>query len=368
MRRKSGDNSNDKLAAKRLDSLTATISDLFEKAVHNEKIMRRYQQFELLLLDTTKLSELFDLLLINALEFFDLCRVELLLFDPQDTLAELVDPDYFQRGLTLLSDNQCLHDIYGSKPAVRLLVEPSQNGQPLLAHFDARSAALLPLVRQGILVGSLQLGATYANRFSEDKSTDFIAHLASVIAVCLENGVNHERLHRLSMLDMLTQVKNRRAFHRALYEEISRAGRSGEPLSLLFVDLDHFKQINDRYGHLTGDRVLKVVAQQIQTLLRKTDHVCRYGGEEFALVLPKCTRELALEVAERIREQVCQLAIEDGDQKVTLTLSVGVTCWAEPDADCDEDDMAKLLTDSSDRAVYRAKAAGRNSVQYIGID
>ena len=369
MSRKSGDNDNsDRLSARRLDKLTSTISELFDKAVANEKIMRRYQQFELMLLDTSSLNELFDLLLRNACEFFSLNRVELVLFDPQDTLHELLDNQILPEGLTLLSDNRTLLAFYGRRPQVHLVVRPKAKKMPLLENLDASSVAALPLVRQGVLIGSLHLGADVEERFSQDKSTDFIAHLASVVAVCLENSVNHERLHRLSMLDMLTQVKNRRAFHRALFEEVSRAGRAGSSLSLLFVDLDHFKQINDRFGHLTGDKVLKVVAQQIQTLLRRTDHVCRYGGEEFALILPNCGRELALEVAERIRERVGETrVVGDSGEETSVTLSIGVTCWLEPDEDSNEELLAQRLTDCSDRAVYQAKANGRNCVQYIPL-
>jgi len=200
-------------------------------------------------------------------------------------------------------------------------------------------------------------------------------HLAAVIAVCLENAVNQERLNRLGLYDVLTKVKNRRAFHQALDKEVSRATRSGDPLSLLFVDLDYFKKINDTYGHPMGDKVLREVAQYINDMLRKTDHVCRYGGEEFALVLPNCGQVRAMDIGERIRLQISSLDIENeaagesSPRHIQVTLSVGVCCWVpQPEQDQGQEvDIAKALLACADRGVYLSKAAGRNSVSYVPI-
>lgn len=360
--RKSGRNAGF-LTTRRLDNLSATVSDLFEKAVQNEKILSRYQQFELKLLDADDFEALLDLLLNNSLEYFLLDCVELWLYDPQGTLQELMmDIEPFD-GLSLLPLNKGMKDIYSRKPQVRL-VSMAKESLPIFAGQSPHSVALLPLVRHGVLVGSLHLGAKESERFTLDKSTDFITHLASVVSVCLENAVNQERLLRLSMYDVLTQVKNRRAFQQALDKEVSRATRNSEPLSLLFVDLDHFKQINDTHGHPTGDRVLKVVAQFILGMLRKTDHVCRYGGEEFSLVLPNCCQARAMEIAERIRYQVSELHIEnDEGLPVSVTLSIGITSW-QPSGEI-EQGMAERLVAYSDQGVYLSKAAGRNTTRYV---
>ena len=365
------------LASQRLQQLSDMVNDLFQKATQNEEILRRYQQFELKLLDLSSFEQLLDTLLCNSLDYFHLDSVELLLYDPQGTLASLLSDEYRALpGLKLTQRLADLQSLYNSRPEVKL-VSVGDTPLPVFKGSGLRSAAMLPLCRQGLLVGSLHFGSRGQQRFTDDKSTDFIAHMASIIAVCLENVVNQERLHRLSMYDMLTQVKNRRAFHRALDEEVSRATRSGDPLSVMFVDLDHFKKINDSYGHPMGDKVLKTVAQLVDTLLRKTDHVCRYGGEEFALVLPNCGQQRALEVAERIRCQVSELRIaEDTEPQspstpadVSVTLSIGVCCWvpaAELDG-IDEAEVARLLIATSDKGVYQSKAAGRNCVHYNAL-
>ena len=139
------------------------------------------------------------------------------------------------------------------------------------------------------------------------------------------------------------------------------------------MDLDHFKAINDTHGHPAGDKVLRVIAQFFRETLRKVDHVCRYGGEEFALVLPSCGQELAMEIAERLRSRVSQLEIEiggDGDGlHLVVTLSMGVCCW-QPTRRIDEKEQAELATaliNRSDEGVYESKEKGRNTVSYVPL-
>ncbi|MCR8921168.1 DUF484 family protein [Dasania sp. GY-MA-18] len=344
----------------------ATVQELLKKAAQNEQILKRYQRFELRLLDASGFSELLNLLLDDSLAYFQLDAIELWLYDPEQTVAEHIENLDDYSNLLLLPKSEPLKQLYGAKPSVQL-VSLGRVQSPAIFHNAAlRSAAMLPLVRQGVLVGSLHMGARGHKRFALDKSTDFINHLASVVAVCFENVVNQERLHRLSMYDMLTQVKNRRAFNQALEKEVSRASRNKELLSLLFVDLDHFKRINDSHGHPTGDRALKIVAQHINQMLRKTDHVCRYGGEEFALLLPNCSPERALEIAERIRMQVSQLPIyNDAGQSLNLTLSIGVSCWQPGTTACEQALVSERLVRCADEGVYSAKSKGRNTVEFV---
>lgn len=365
------------LESRRLDNLSSTVNELFQKAVQNEQILRRYQQFELQLLALHGLEELLDMLLVNALEYFQLDKVELWLYDPQGTLEELLGADYLcTQGLHLCADTAPFRRLYSKQPIVRLVSSTDGKKLPVFSGESMRSAALLPLIRHDVLVGSLHLGAMGHQRFTDDKATEFIAHLASIVSVCLENAVNQERLHRLSMYDMLTKVKNRRAFHQSLDKEVSRAARSTDALSLLFIDLDHFKQVNDNFGHPAGDKVLREVAQFISGMLRKTDHVCRYGGEEFALLLPNCGEQRAAEISERIREGVSRLRIcspDDGLKPgclIHVTLSIGVCCWL-PSGVISSDDEAGVATQlvaQADRGVYQSKAAGRDCVHYMAMD
>lgn len=352
---------NNKLAQNRLERLARTVSELVDKATQNERILRKFQQFELELLAVSGMETLLDSLLADSLRHFRLDATELWLFDPERILRDLL-PDDLQRsaGLYWFDNDRDLRALYTAPFSVQL-ASPLPLG--LFPGRPVRSAALLPLVRQGALVGSFHFGAFSAQRFSNDKSTDFINHLASVVAVCLENCANQERLHRLSLIDMLTRVENRRAFHLSIDTEIARAIRQTEPLTVMLGDLDHFKAVNDTHGHQVGDRVLHSVAQEIAGMLRKTDHVCRYGGEEFALILPNCDRNLAIDIAERIRARVAGMRIaSDSGIEVPTSISLGVTCWTHPKPNTNN--IADRLIKIADDAVYRAKASGRNRVEY----
>tara|TARA_R110000868_G_scaffold120477_4_gene319877 strand:+ start:34052 stop:35188 length:1137 start_codon:yes stop_codon:yes gene_type:complete len=356
----------DSARGSRSSTVDPAVNTLLQKASQNEQILKRYQRFELKLLDAVGFNELLALLLEDSLAYFQLDAIELWLYDPEQTVAEHIDnPDDYPN-LQLVSRSELLKKLYAARPCVQLVPLSQSRSPAIFQGLALRSAAMLPLVRQGVLVGSLHMGARGHKRFGLDKSTDFINHLASVVAVCFENVVNRERLRRLSMYDMLTQVKNRRAFNQALAEEVSRASRNQELLSLLFIDLDHFKRINDSHGHQTGDRALKIVAQHINQMLRKTDHVCRYGGEEFALLLPNCSPERAMDIAERIRVQVSQLAIRnDEGQALTLTLSIGVSCW-QPDAAGEAaSQVGECLVKCADEGVYTAKDQGRNTIEFV---
>lgn len=358
------------------DGRNLSVKQLCEEAAHNEEILRRYQEFELHMLSAGSFEQLLHTLLNTAVEMLRLDAIELWLYDPQDAVLELMPEAFLQhRDLQLLKHARVFERLYQSAPSVRLASIQTTNPLPVFKGRGLRSAAMLPLRRNGQYVGSIHFGARGDRRFTEDKATDFMAHLASIVAVCIENALSQEHLRRLSMLDMLTRVNNRRGFHLALDREISRAARTNDPLCLLFVDLDHFKVINDTYGHPMGDKVLRVVAQLLRDTLRKVDHVCRYGGEEFALVLPNCSRALAMEIAERLRRRVSQLQIELEDETkkksdaISVTLSMGVCCW-QPDRRVDHTDETKIareLIARSDQGVYESKANGRNTVCYVNF-
>ncbi len=153
--------------------------------------------------------------------------------------------------------------------------------------------------------------------------------------------------------DSLTGIWNRGAFDKRLGEEVSRARRSKRPLSLMFLDIDHFKRLNDTFGHQAGDRVLAHVAQIIASSLRAHDFLARYGGEEFVVLMPDTASDAALQVAERVRNAVAETGFRFQGRPVQVTLSAGV-------ADLNEDEEAAALLERSDQALYRAKHEGRN--------
>jgi diguanylate cyclase (GGDEF)-like protein len=163
------------------------------------------------------------------------------------------------------------------------------------------------------------------------------------------------RLHELAVTDGLTQVANHRSFQDRLREEFRRAQRYDDPLALILVDLDHFKQVNDNFGHQVGDEVLVAVALAAKNAVRETDFVARYGGEEFAVVLPKTHLAGALTVAERIAAGLKSLTV--GPNGLKVTASFGVSGFPGRSVNTSEQ-----LIRTADEALYRAKREGRNKI------
>lgn len=167
------------------------------------------------------------------------------------------------------------------------------------------------------------------------------------------------RVRRLSITDELTGLPNRRAFMRRLDDEMGRAQRYNFNLALAMVDLDYFKQVNDKYGHPVGDEVLKYYANKLFTIFRQHDLVCRYGGEEFSVLFPNTSEDGALAAMEKVREKAKQSFIEDGHVQVQLpSFSAGLTMFTV-------EDTAETMISRADEALYRAKSFGRDRTEVL---
>jgi len=187
-----------------------------------------------------------------------------------------------------------------------------------------------------------------------------------VLATCLHTAIAHEKLKQAGLTDALTGINNRRFFDQRLEEEISRNKRLESSLSCLFIDIDHFKVINDSFGHDVGDLVLRKVAELVRAQLRSIDVVARYGGEEFAILLGQSGREKAIEIAERIRCIIADTTFEENNAKVNITVSVGVSRINFENAP--EEDIkliGRRLLQQSDKALYQAKQKGRDRVVFL---
>jgi two-component system cell cycle response regulator len=200
--------------------------------------------------------------------------------------------------------------------------------------------------RLGLL--AVEAGPPPGRRVSR-RSLDMMVRFAAHAALTLSNADLNAEVARLAASDGLTGLANRRELTRVLTREVARAARTREPLSLAVLDLDHFKEVNDTYGHLAGDEVLRLVATAMESQVREVDLVARYGGEEFAVVLPGCSAGDALTVIERVRAAVAAAGI---NWKVTASAGIAT---APGDGDDEE-----ALMNAADKALYRAKEAGRD--------
>ena len=194
-----------------------------------------------------------------------------------------------------------------------------------------------------------------------DKAKAEMAKLSvEMINGLLEKNKEIEFLREQTTIDSMTSIHNYKGFCESLSRELSRAKRYKRPLSLIFADIDHFKLVNDTFGHLAGDCALKAVAICLKKGLREADYLARYGGEEFAIILPESNIESAFLVAERLREKIKSQHIAYKDKIISLTMSFGVGCMPS-DQDISSDSLIKMADD----ALYKAKRQGRNRCSMI---
>lgn len=358
----------DKLDAEN-SQLRDRLVELLEQAQRNQQIMRRHQALDLKFIGANTLQELIHCIFDTLSESSQLDVVTLCLIDSDHDIRRIMaDLSLEQSAFPNLLFLERDLDIGVLLPALH---------KPVLSRYDREkhatmfppqvlppaSVAVVPLLRQGRLIGCLCLGSLVADRFADGMATDFIGHLGSIIAICLENVINNERLKRIGLTDSLTGVNNRRYLERRLDEEIGRTRRNETPLSCLYIDIDHFKNINDTLGHLAGDEVLQEIAIRIKAELRLSDALARFGGEEFVVLLIEAPLLHAMVVAERIRGSIANRVVTLADGTMQLvTVSIGLTELRPQDRQLTVEKIAPLLLSRADGALYQAKNTGRNRV------
>ncbi len=216
--------------------------------------------------------------------------------------------------------------------------------------------ASFPITTGGRLVGLLAVGGKGTARLGGDIES-LLAHAANQAYIVLENSRLFERIRNLSIRDSLTDLYNHKHTMDLVANEVGRVGRYEGGVSLAMVDIDNFKQINDAHGHQAGDTVLRDVARILRDTLRTVDSLGRYGGEEFAAILPHTDYDEALQTGERIRHAVADHPFRIGPRELRVTVSVGVATYPS-----DKVDSPGTLLREADQALYRAKQAGRNRV------
>ena len=338
--------------------LRGHLQSILEQARENEQKLQRFQEQEMRLISARTLSELIPSILDQYRRAFGLQTVSLVLYDPdyeiRRILREQTNLLEKERRLIFVNDQLDLHTYLGETPQPYLgaMLPERHQGLFYASNESLRSIAILPLMRQNGLIGSLNLGSHTAERFQEDSASDFLQRLANIVAICLENATNHERLKRVGLTDALTGVNNRRFFDQRLGEEVARSLRAQEPMSCLFMDLDHFKHINDQYGHQIGDQALRETASLIRDELRNSDVLGRYGGEAFAALLPNTSLASAMEIAERIRQRIASHTFYNNEHTLTASISIGIAEMAANTVPIEIATLANDLLERADFALY----------------
>jgi diguanylate cyclase (GGDEF)-like protein len=225
-----------------------------------------------------------------------------------------------------------------------------------------RSFLAIPLIAQDRALGCMNLYLTERHDFDADE-IQLLSTFASQAAISIENARLFEETRQLAITDELTGLANHRQFYQQLAREVRRAQRYKRPLTLLMLDLDYFKQYNDRFGHLAGDQALRETAEVLRRNARDVDILARYGGEEFAIILPETDMERAIIHAERARTAIATQAFrgKESNPQGDLTVSVGVATLAPGMHKIEE------LVHDADQALYRAKSQGRNRLEVAPI-
>lgn len=224
---------------------------------------------------------------------------------------------------------------------------------PIFEHV--KSWLGVPLLLHSRVIGLLSLDSTQPNHFTRDH-VRLVSAFADQVAIAIENARLFEAVQRIAITDPLSGLYNRHYFFELARREFERARRYRRPLSIILMDLDNFKQVNDHFGHIAGDEVLQTIAGRFHISLRQTDLLGRYGGDEFVAMLPETQLPSALKVAERLSASIRETSINVNDHQISLTMSLGV---ATLDDECT---TLEVLIDRADQAQYRAKRAGKNRI------
>lgn len=348
--------------------LERMLNTAVNEAKLNEDVLKRFIDIEVKMLGCTKLTELISLLLTDFKTIFKLNVVTIFLHNKDDLAAPLLnnlDKNIAQH-LSIYDNSQVIAELFPQQKFIAGEIDRSLRKLIFPNNPFVLSSVILPLKNKGQIVGSLHLGSKELNRYHSEYRYDYLERMSALLAVCIENCIIRENLDYLSSTDALTKTYNRHSFDLEINKAIQRASRHKNCLSLLFLDIDHFKQVNDKHGHPIGDAVLKLFASALKSQIRNTDFLARFGGEEFAILLPDCPLKQAEQIANNIRQTIEQQVFSVSAQNtLSVTTSVGVSCHnATITSNKPFEELSQNLLQSADDALYQAKHSGRNKVIY----
>jgi diguanylate cyclase (GGDEF)-like protein len=221
-------------------------------------------------------------------------------------------------------------------------------------HYTTKNCVIAPLICQDRVVGVLNLADKVSGERFGGEDIALIELFSQLVGASVGNIKLFEKMQRQATSDGLTGLANHKTFYEVLEKELWRSRRYGGQISLIMIDIDNLKQINDTYGHRVGDKVITKISSKISSCIRQVDTAARYGGDEFAVILPNTLLDAAVMVAERMLEAVSHATVAWKREQVPLSISVGVGQYGA-DASPEE------ITSNSDEALYAAKQAGKNT-------
>jgi diguanylate cyclase (GGDEF)-like protein len=352
-------------------SLVTAFADQVAISLDNARLYanerQRVQELEALratTADITKelgLKNLLKSILKRATDLLDATGGELGLVSGSDRMIKIL-VSHNMGGMDTVGSTISMHDGlmgYVAKSRRIELIEDYQEWDGQMEEYQESSihaAIAAPLMIGNRFLGVIGVMNSDRSRKFSEREKDLMSMFAQQAAIAVENAQLYEQQKQEARIDVMTGIFNRRGFREMGNREINRAIRFDRSLAAIFLDIDHFKVVNDTYGHPIGDLVLKELADRLKQNLRKIDLLGRYGGEEFVIILPETDTECALDVAERLRKIVEQTPFTPDDLSLWITISQGVSILNKENQDL------KTLVKQADEATYQSKEAGRNLV------
>ncbi|GAB4480777.1 MAG: hypothetical protein Kow0088_22550 [Anaerolineales bacterium] len=337
------------------------IQDASERLLSESHLKRQIQKLKTLneierALRTLDYQTCLKVIVREVRKHFDVAFVALLILSRQELHLAATEGWEFPKQATILKVGEGITGWVAQnlQPAIVNNVKEDTRYYALFSSIQSEIA--VPLIVANQCVGVLDLESEQSNAFTQE-DLELLELIASSAAIAIHNARIHQEQQLLATTDGLTGLLNRRKFFEVANTEIERARRFNHPLSILMMDLDHFKDYNDTFGHLSGDELLVQVANELRSSLREFDTLARYGGDEFVLLLPEVNQNSAKDIAQRLISIVENMKVtvnSANNDPIYLTMSVGVATFPE------RGDNVHSLIKAADRALYQAKEAGRN--------
>ncbi|MFZ0725143.1 MAG: DUF484 family protein [Desulfobacterales bacterium] len=331
------------------------LTSIIDILQHNEKIARRFFEIEKRVLTVLNYTDLFEVLLAEIRQKFRVTYAWMTLIeksDISDFIQQIESSDRLKARLNLIAKEEFVK-LAGSQMSPLLVnrdLKPYERLLPQSCNFAVQSMAIAPISLDGEIIGSLNQADISRRRFHPGMDTSLLEQLAVKVSLCLSNVTAHEKLRFLAYHDPLTGLLNRRVMESVLAREFARSQRYPQCLTVVFMDLDHFKEVNDHHGHDKGDELLVYFARGLARMSRTTDVVARYAGDEFVIILPETTKESAARLMHRICAHFAENPLKSETRRLPISISFGIAS-ADDDGVFDPESLLK----KADTALYDAK-------------
>ena len=334
-----------------------TIKALIERVKENDLVATRFHKVERRILSVLNFKDFFEILLTELVSTFSMPYVWISVVEGselEEAMANSSDDSWILADRHSIVSDSLFKGLIGNQAKPLLInsdLKPYYQLFPAGKAYVIKSLAIAPITLDGVVVGSLNQGDADSTRFEPGKDTGLLEQLAIKISLCLSNVTAHERLKFLAFHDPLTELLNRRVMESVLKREFMRSRRYESILSLIFIDLDDFKKVNDTYGHDAGDEMLKYVADKLVDLTRETDIVSRFAGDEFVIILPETGVVKAKNLIQRVQQYFDDNPMHYKDKLIPVSISFGASSTQDNEV-CDSDNLLKI----ADQKLYIVKS------------